>query len=86
MMKYHPALGTWTNIRLCCFVRAMERLLGERFYEVESFEPLWEWNCDEMLVDKNGNVDIRGQPPAWLVKRFKQKGIQVKNLKERDNA
>ena len=63
MRKYNPYLGVWANIKLCCFVRAVERLTGEVFYEAFDFEPS-PWDGDEA-------------PPEWVAKRLRTKGLPV---------
>lgn len=78
LRKYYPVLGTWTNIRLCCFVQAMEKFMDVEpgtFYQVFDFEPTWEWDCRE-IVPETGKP--RGRPPAWLEKRMNAKGITIK--------
>ena len=80
MRKYQPALGTWTNIRLCCFVRAVEKLTGETFYEHFEFEPAWEWDCNAIATEGDARGKPLGRPPDWLLTRMQAKGIPVKGL------
>ena len=61
LRKYNPYLGRWTNIKLCCFVRALEKLTGQTFYESFEFDPI-PWDAEEA-------------PPPWLAKRMKEKNI-----------
>ena len=49
------------------------------------FEPKWVWDCTEphqkaSALDASVEVVERGPPPAWLLKRLREKGIDVRNL------
>ena len=83
--KWNEALGTFVAIRLCCLAKAVEKLTGEKLYEVYDFTPRWEWDCAEIqqCADPDGSDTIvfeeRGKPPAWLEKRFREKGVRIYN-------
>jgi hypothetical protein len=82
--KWNDALGTFVAIRLCCMARAVEQLTGQSLYQVFDFDPKWVWDCTERHQSEasDGTVEMveRGPPPAWLLKRFREKGIEVRNL------
>jgi len=89
--KRHAALGVGIEVRLCCLAKKVEELAGlppGTFFWAMDFEPSWTWDCNHMNITKrrlkDGSVIIEehqlGPPPAWLLKRFKKKGIEVKNL------
>ena len=84
--KWNDALGVMVNIRLCCLAKAVEELTGKSLYEVYEFDPKWEWDCDELheCPSLDGTVELRhrGQPPDWLLKRMKERGVPVHNLPE----
>lgn len=90
--KWNDALGTFVGVRLCCAAKAVERIaatLGIEvgpLYEVFHFDPKWVWDCTELHQSEgiDGSVEMteRGPPPEWLLKRFREKGIEVKNLPE----
>ena len=88
--KWNDALGTFTAIRLCCMAKAVERLTGERLYEVFEFEPRWTWDCTEkhQSEGQDGTVVMveRGPPPKWLRERFAKKGVEVRNLPKSGSA
>ena len=83
--KWNEALGTLVAIRLCCLAKAVEKLTGEKLYEVHEFTPRWEWDCAEIqqCADPDGSAAVvfqeRGKPPAWLEKRFREKGVRIYN-------
>ena len=82
--KWNDALGTFTAVRLCCMAKAVEKLTGERLYEAYDFDPRWVWDCKELhqSQSEDGTVEMveRGAPPAWLLKRMRDKGVEVRNL------
>lgn len=82
--KWNDALGTFVALRLCCLARAVEKLTGERLYEVYDFAPRWAWDCKKMeqRTALDGSVEIveKGPPPEWMTKRFREKGITVENV------
>lgn len=84
--KWNDALGTFVTIRLCCMARAVEGLTGLKLYEVDHFDPKWVWDCAELhqAEGQDGTVEMveRGPPADWLLKRFREKGIEVRNLPE----
>lgn len=84
--KWNAALGTFTAIRLCCMAKAVEELTGLKLYEVYEFDPQWVWDCKELhqseAIDGTVEMTERGPPPKWLLKRFQEKGIEVRNLPE----
>ena len=84
--KWNDALGTFTAIRLCCLAKAVEKLTGEKLYEVHEFDPKWQWDCTEkhQSIGPDETVEMveRGPPPKWLLKRFQKKGVKVHNLPE----
>ena len=77
--KWNAALGAFIEIRMCCLAKAVEQLTGQSFYDVFEFEPEWVWDCDDIVTKPNGAMKRKGLPPPWLLKRMKQKGIEVKN-------
>lgn len=86
--KWNDALGTFTAIRLCCLAKAVEKLTGEKLYEVYEFDPKWVWDCTEkhQSIGADGvTVEMveRGPPPEWLRERFERKGVEIKNLPEK---
>ena len=82
--KWNDALGTFVAIRFCCLAKAVEKLTGQRLYEVYEFAPRWEWDCDAMepAAQPDGTVEVvqKGPPPRWLRERILQKGLPVHNL------
>jgi hypothetical protein len=84
--KWNDALGVFVGIRLCCLARAVEELTGQTLYEVFEFDPKWQWDCNELHQSEalDGTVEMveRGNPPKWLLKRFRERGVEVLNLKE----
>lgn len=82
--KWHDALGTYAELRLCCVAKALEEHLGVTagtFIRFVEFEPTWEWDEDE-LVDHpvQGKKPVkapRGAPPQWLKDRMERKGIKT---------
>jgi hypothetical protein len=82
--KWNDALGTFVAIRLCCLAKAVEQLTGQRLYEVHDFDPKWVWDCRELhqCEGADGTIEMveRGPPPPWLLKRLREKGIEVPNL------
>lgn len=91
--KWNDALGTLVDVRLCCMARALERVAAAvgvecpALYEAFDFDPKWVWDCAELHQRVNpldGTVERveRGAPPAWLLKRLREKGVEVKNLPE----
>lgn len=58
----------------------------EALYEVFDFDPRWVWDCTEkhQKAGDDGTTELieRGVPPEWLLKRFRDKGIEVRNLPE----
>ena len=84
--KWNDALGTFTAVRLCCLAKAVEKLTGERLYEVYEFEPRWVWDCNGLHQSEgaDGTVEMveRGPPPKWLQKRMQDKGVPIVNLPE----
>lgn len=84
--KWNDALGTFTAIRLCCMAKAVEELTGLRLYEVYDFDPKWVWDCTELHQSDAGDGTVamieRGPPPRWLLERFREKGVEVRNLPE----
>lgn len=84
--KWNEALGDFITIRLCCMAKAVEKLTGERLYEVDQFSPRWVWDCVELHQSEgaDGTMEYteRGVPPGWLLERMSKKGIEVKNLPE----
>lgn len=79
--KWNAALGVFIEIRLCCMAKALEKLTGEKFYDVFEFEPEWVWDCEDVVEKPDGTKKQKGNPPSWLLKRMKERGIKVKNLK-----
>lgn len=83
--KWNDALGRMVALRLCCLAKAVERLTGEKLFEVHDFTPKWEWDCAQIqqCADPDGSETVvfreRGKPPAWLEKRLRQKGIRIYN-------
>ena len=84
--KWNDALGTFIVIRLCCMARAVEELTGIELYQVFDFPARWVWDCTELhqAEGPEGTVEMveRGAPPDWLLARFREKGIEVRNLPE----
>ena len=82
--KWNAALGTLVAIRLCCLAKAVEKLTGQRLYEVHEFAPQWVWDCCELHQSDAGDGTVemtqRGKPPRWLLERMLKKGIDVPNL------
>ena len=82
--KWNDALGTFVAIRLCCLAKAVEKLTGQKLYEVYEFDSKWEWDCNqlEQCQMPDGTVEMRekGQPPRWLRKRLEEKGKPIHNL------
>ena len=83
--KWNDALGTFVALRLCCLAKAVEKLTGQKLYEVYEFDPKWVWDCDELHQSIDPQTDCvtlveRGSPPRWLLKRLRDKGIPVLNL------
>ena len=83
--KWNEALGTLVAIRLCCLAKAVEKLTGEKLYEVHHFAPRWEWDCAavQQCADPDGTGAVvfreRGKPPKWLEKRMREKGVRIYN-------
>lgn len=95
--KWNDALGTLVDVRLCCMAKTLERIAAAvgieapDLYEVFNFEPKWVWDCKELHQKANvldGTVEMveRGPPPPWLLKRFRDKGIEVRNLPESNDG
>jgi hypothetical protein len=86
--KWNDALGTFVAVRLCCMAKAVEELTGLRLYEVYDFEPRWVWDCKGLhqAEGQDGTVEMveRGPPPEWLLKRFREKGVEVLNLPDQE--
>lgn len=91
--KRHGALGRGIEIRLCCLAKKVEELAGLPkgiLFSVFEFEPSWVWDCESMhrtrrTLPDGSKVESYvklGNPPKWLSRRMKQKGIEIKNLKE----
>lgn len=82
--KWNEALGTMVCIRLCCLAKAVEKLTGQKLYEVLEFAPRWEWDCEELHQSTalDGTIEMveRGTPPRWLLERLQKKGLPVHNL------
>ena len=82
--KWNEAMGTFVALRLCCLAKAVEKLTGERLYEVYHFAPRWVWDCDaiEPKERPDGTIEMRqkGPPPKWMLKRMRERGIAVRNL------
>lgn len=80
--KWHRALGTFVELRLCCMARLLEEKLGlpeGTVYKVFEFEPTMEWDEMEVVQDgKTGEMRFRGEPPKWLKQRMDKKGIRTK--------
>jgi len=86
--KWNDALGTFVAIRLCCLAKAVEQLTGQKLYEVYDFDPRWVWDCTELHQSDGGDGTVamveRGAPPAWLLKRMQEKGVEVLNLPSKE--
>lgn len=90
--KWNDALGRMVNIRLCCMAKLVDEIaerLGidtRRVYEVFDFDPKWVWDCDELheSIDLDGTVTKRprGNPPKWLAKRLRDKGLEIRGMDE----
>lgn len=89
--KRHAALGRGIQIRLCCLAKKVEELAGlppGTFFMTLEFEPTWVWDCDKpqetQHIQPDGTIVSHyhrlGAPPAWLLKRLLEKGIEVRNL------
>jgi hypothetical protein len=89
--KRHAALGVGIQIRLCCLAKKVEELAGlppGTFFKVLEFEPTWVWDCDHPTeinhTQPDGTVVKEqhrlGPPPKWLLKRMRERGVEVKNL------
>lgn len=88
--KWNDALGTFVAMRQCCAAKAIEKIAAHLgiecgpLYEVFDFDPKWVWDCKELhqAEGDDGTVQMveRGAPPPWLLKRFREKGIEVRNL------
>ena len=89
--KWHPALGTGIEIRLCCLAKKVEELAGlpeGSFFMALEFQPSWEWDCDEIhsvhrKQDDGSVVETlhrQGDPPRWLRERMEKKGVPIRNL------
>jgi hypothetical protein len=88
--KWNDALGTFVGVRLCCAAKAVEKIAAHlgldvgKLYEVFDFDPKWVWDCNELhqSASDGDNVEMvpRGAPPAWLLKRMQEKGIEIRNL------
>lgn len=89
--KRHAALGVGIEIKLCCLAKFIEKQFGlpaGTFFVAMDFEPSWEWDCHKVHLKDHHQPDgsvitvehQQGPPPPWLLKRFKEKGIKVKNL------
>jgi hypothetical protein len=85
LKKWNDALGTFVAIRLCCLARAVEKLTGQKLYEVYDFAPKWEWDCARVepcaAADGSDALEYRmkGPPPRWLGERLKKKGLPIYN-------
>jgi hypothetical protein len=90
MKKWNDALGTFVAVRLCCMAKALERLTGQKLYEVYDFEPRWDWDCEriEECADPLGSGTFvyrqKGPPPRWLRERLVKKGRPIYNLKNEE--
>jgi hypothetical protein len=91
--KRHAALGVGIEIKLCCLAKKVEEIAGlppGTFFWTMDFQPSWEWDCEQnnevhrRLPDGSRITEYvrQGPPPAWLLKRFKEKGVHVHNLPE----
>jgi len=93
--KYHSALGSGIEIKLCCMAKKVEEMAGlppgTFFFEMD-FLPTWEWDCDKMRKEEckldDGSIEVKevrlGTPPEWLLKRMQEKNIPVRNLPDGD--
>jgi hypothetical protein len=89
--KRHAALGVGIQIRLCCLAKKVEEMAGlppGTFFKAIEFEPTWVWDCDHPTeinhTQPDGTVVKEqhrlGPPPKWLLKRMRERGVEVKNL------
>ncbi len=89
--KYHSAIGTGIEIKVCCMAKAIEKHLGlppGTFFIAMDFEPEWEWDCSSVMKKErrlpDGSVEVTdvvlGAPPEWIKKRMDKKGIEIRNL------
>ena len=77
----NPVAGTGVYLRLCCTAKELEKLAGltpGTLYQVFDFEPSWVWDCNR--IERHGGT--LGSPPPRVLKRLKEKGIEVLNLPE----
>lgn len=79
--KWSEAIGVFTEIRLCCLAKAVEKLTGLRLFEIFTFTPLWTWKCEEMVSQPDGTWAERGCPPEFMLARMKERGIVVEHGK-----
>ena len=70
----------FTEIRLCCLAKAVELLTGLRLFEAWQFDPLFEWDCTELVQDKDGTMIQRGVPPRFMRQRMAKRGISIRHL------
>lgn len=92
--KWNDALGRFQVIRLCCMASTVQKIAEATgidcrdLLEVFEFDPRWVWDCTELHQADSGDgtymMRERGAPPKWLLKRFEEKGIEVKNLPEEE--
>ena len=75
--KWNDALGVFTEIRLCCLAKAVQELTGIVLYEVFEFQPVWEWNCNDIVIGEDGTRHLRGCPPKFMLERFAKRNIRV---------
>jgi len=79
--KWHRALGTFAELRLCCMARKIEEVLGipqGTFYKAIDFEPTRVWDEGQMVDDTQGGMKPLGEPPKWLKMRMENKGIKTR--------
>lgn len=77
------ALGIVLDIDLCCLVKAVEKLTGEKFYNIVYTKPAFEWDCDcdipvvDGTGEPTGDIKKLGMPPTYMVERMDKKGIPI---------
>jgi len=64
--------GVRTRVNMLAVIRAIERLTGERFVEVERLpeEERRDWYTERRWVDDDGVQHEAPEPPAWLKHRL----------------
>jgi len=81
--KWHRALGTFAELRLCCMAKAVEKALNlpeGSLYQILDFEPTWAWDCKQVVTDGDGTKHELGSPPKWIKDRMQRKGVEIRNL------